>query len=62
MQVCTAIYRHLWSPVNPLMPGGNTRSRLKLQVCLSNVYDLLLPPDISGLKLIYIDSIFVTLH
>ena len=26
MQVRTANYSHLWSPVNSLMPGGNKRS------------------------------------
>ena len=26
MQKRTANYRHLWNPVNPLMPGGNKRS------------------------------------
>ena len=28
MQVHTANYRHLWSPVNPLMSGGNKRSNI----------------------------------
>ena len=29
---------------------------------VSNMYDLMLPPDIQGLKSIYIDHNFVTLH
>ena len=63
MQVRTENYRHLWNPVNPLMPvvtKGHTH--LILQVCLSNMYDLMLLPDIQSLKLFYIDHNFVTLH
>ena len=47
MQVLTENYRHLWNAVNPLMPGGNkSYTNVKFQVCLSDMYDLLLPPDI----------------
>ena len=46
MQVLTTNYRHLCSPVNPLMPRVNKKSYLKFQVCLSDMYDLLLLPDI----------------
>ena len=39
---------------------------LKLSVgngfCLSKMYDVLLPQDIKGLKLIYIDSKLIILH
>ena len=75
MQMCTANYRHLCSPVYPLIPDGifprvlhlqQDRSKghtyLTLQFCLSNMYDLLLPPDIKGLKSIYVDRNFVALH
>ena len=62
MQVHTANYKHLWNPVNPLMSGGNKRSHILKAICLSNMYDVLLPPNIQGLKLIYIDHDFVTLH
>ena len=62
MQVHTSNYRHLWSPVDSLMPHGNKKSYLKFQVCLSNMHELLLPPDIKELKSIYTDHNFVTLH
>ena len=65
MQLRTANYRHLCSPVYPLMFDDNNRSYiLKVQAYLSNVYDLLLlwPPNIKGLKSIYVDHYFVTLH
>ena len=46
--------------LNPLMHGGNKRSFIleqtcciKLQVC-SSIYDLLLPPCIKGLKLVFL--------
>ena len=62
MQKRTANYRHLWNPVNSLMPGGNKRSYILEVAGLFNMYDLLLPPDIKGLKLIYTFHNFVILH
>ena len=63
MQVCTANYSHLWSPVNSLVPGGNKGySYLKLQVCLSNTYEHLLLPGIKVLKLFYMNCNLVTVH
>ena len=44
------------------MPGGNKRSYILEVAGLFNMYDLLLPPDIKGLKLIYTFHNFVILH
>ena len=61
MQVLTVNYGHLLRNVNPFLVVAKGHTYLiKLQIYLSNMYDFLLPPDIKGLKLIYIDHNFVT--
>ena len=47
---------HLLCNDNPLLEVAKGHTYLiKLHICLSNMYDFWLPPDIKGLKLIYID-------